>query len=61
MEYLSEFTHSLKRPPDLVTDEAGVSYLLFDCLTCGSEVALRLDSDDRVDGMAIIPPERRTA
>jgi len=61
MEYLSECTHTLRRPPDLVTDVAGVSYLLFDCLTCGCEVALRLDADDQVDGIAIITPQQRAA
>ena len=61
MDFPSECTHTLRRPPDLVTDAAGVSYLLFDCLTCGCEVALRLDADDRVDGIAIIPPQQKAA
>jgi len=58
---LAECTHALKRVPDLVTDVSGVSYLLFECLTCGSDVALRLDSDDMIDGIAIIPPEQKAA
>ena len=61
MELLAKCTHALKRPPDLVTDTAGVSYLLFECLTCGCEVALRLDEDDRIDGIAITPPAQKAA
>ena len=61
MQPLSKCTHTLKRQPDLVTDVEGVSYLIFECLTCGSDVALRLDANDQVDGIAIVSPEQKAA
>ena len=30
--------HQLNRPPDLVTDSEGTSYLLFECFLCGCEL-----------------------
>lgn len=57
----SRTTHTLKRQPDLVTDVEGVSYLIFECLTCGCDVALRLDANDRVNGIAIVSPEQQAA
>ncbi len=53
--------HQLKRPPDLVKDADGVSFLLFECLRCGCRVSLRLDSEGEIDGEFIIPPERKRA
>jgi len=51
----------LKRPPDLVTDDAGVSYLLFKCLLCGCEIGLRLNSEGEIEGEFIVPSVRRCA
>ena len=53
--------HQLKRPPDVVTDVEGVSYLLFECMLCGCEISLRLDSQGEFDGEFIVPPERKRA
>jgi len=53
--------HQLKRPPDLVTDAEGVSYLLFECLLCGCGIGLRLDSRGEIDGEFIIPSQRKCA
>ncbi len=53
--------HQLKRPPDLVTDVDGVSYLMFECILCGCGISLRLDSEGEIDGEFILPPERRCA
>jgi len=36
--------HQLNRPPDLVEDVDGVTYLVFECLRCGCGISLRLDS-----------------
>jgi len=52
--------HQLTRPPDLI-DVDGVSYLLFECILCGCEISLRLDSDGEIDGEFIVPPERKRA
>lgn len=48
--YLKPCQHQLARPPDLVTDSDGVSYLLFECVLCGCQVILRLDSEGEIDG-----------
>ncbi len=53
--------HQLTRPPDLVTGADGVSYLLFECMLCGCETSLRLDSEGEVDGEFIPQPERKRA
>ena len=52
--------HQLKRPPDLVTDVEGVSYLLFECILCGCQFGLTLDWKGEVDREVIIPPERKS-
>jgi len=51
----------LERPPELVTDTDGISYLLFECMLCGCEISLRLDSEGEVDGEFILQPERKRA
>jgi len=53
--------HQLKRPPDLVKDGEGVSYLLFECILCGCGISLKLDSEGDIVGEFIIPPERKCA
>jgi hypothetical protein len=53
--------HQLHRPPDLVTDVGGFSYLLFECLLCGFGISLRLDSEGEIDGEFIIPPAEKCA
>jgi hypothetical protein len=53
--------HQLERPPDLVTDVGGVSYLLFECVLCGCGISLRLDSEGEVDGEFNIPRARKCA
>jgi hypothetical protein len=53
--------HQLKRPPDLVTDGAGDSLLLFECLVCGCGIALKLDSQGVVDAEVILPPTQKCA
>jgi hypothetical protein len=53
--------HQLKRPPDLVTDSEGISYLLFECVLCGCGIGLRLDSEGEIDGEFLVPPERKCA
>jgi hypothetical protein len=53
--------HQLKRPPDLVKDVDGVSFLLFECLVCGCGVSLRFDSEGEIDGEFIIPPALKCA
>ena len=53
--------HQLSRPPELVTDVEGVSYLLFECLLCGSEIGLKLSPDGDVEDEFIIPTARRYA
>ena len=51
--------HQLNRPPDLVTDAEGVSYLVFECILCGCQISLRLDSQGEIDGEFILPVRRR--
>ena len=53
--------HQLKRPPDLLEDVDGVTYLVFECLRCGCGISLRFDSKGELDGEFIIPPERKRA
>jgi hypothetical protein len=50
--------HLLNRPPDLVTDAEGVSYLLFECVLWGCQIGLRLDSAGEIDGEFIVPRKR---
>jgi hypothetical protein len=49
------------RPPEVVTDAVGTSFLLFECILCGCDITLRLDSEGEVDGEFVIPPERKCA
>src|SRR5690349_178381 len=42
--------HQLSRPPDLVTSAEDVIYLVFDCILCGCQVSLRLNSEGEIDG-----------
>jgi hypothetical protein len=53
--------HQLKRPPDLVTDGEGVSYLLFECFLCGCGIGLQLGSGGEINGEFILPPEQKCA
>jgi len=46
--------HQLKRPPDLVSDSEGVSYLLFECLLCGCGISMRLNGEGETDGEFVI-------
>jgi hypothetical protein len=48
--YFKPCQQQLARPPDLVTDRDGVSYLLFESVLCGRQVILRLDSEGEIDG-----------
>jgi hypothetical protein len=58
---LQSCRHQLKRPPDLVTDVGGTSYLLFECILCGCGISLRLDSEGEIDGEFIFPRARKCA
>ena len=53
--------HQLKRPPDSFTDITGVSVLIFECILCGCQFSLTLDSKGEVDREYIIPPQRKSA
>jgi hypothetical protein len=53
--------HQLRRPPDLVKDDDGASYLIFECILCGCGISLRLDSEGEIDGEFILAPERKCA
>ena len=53
--------HQLKHPPDCVTDSEGFSYLVFECILCGCEISLQLNSEDEVDLETVIPPARKLA
>jgi hypothetical protein len=56
---LQPYQHQLSRPPDLVTSAEGVTYLVFDCILCGCQISLRLDSEGEIDGEFVLPPERK--
>jgi len=58
---LQSCQHQLKRPPDLVTDDEGISFLLFECILCGCGISLRLDARGEIDGEFIIPSARKCA
>jgi hypothetical protein len=53
--------HQLKHPPDSVTDSEGFSYRVFECILCGCEISLQLNSEDEVDLETVIPPARKLA
>jgi hypothetical protein len=53
--------HQLDRPPELASDVDGVSYLVFECVLCGCEVSLRLNSEGEIDGEFIVPPSSKRA
>jgi hypothetical protein len=62
MEYdVQPCRHQLKRPPDSCTDVTGLSYLIFECILCGCQFGLTLDSNGVADREFIIPPERKRA
>jgi len=44
-----------------VTDADDISYLLFECILCGCQISLRLDSEGEINGEFIVPPERKRA
>lgn len=53
--------HQLDRPPEVTSDVDGVSYLVFECVLCGCEVSLRLNSEGEIDGEFIVPPSSKRA
>ena len=53
--------HQLNRPPDLVRDAEGVSYLVFNCILWGCQISLRLDSKGEIDGEFILPHKGKPA
>ena len=53
--------HQLSRPPELVTNSEGTSFLLFDCLLCGCAISLRLNAEGVVDGEFVVPPALKCA
>jgi len=56
MEFDVPCRHQLKRPPDSFTDVTGLSFLIFECILCGCQFGLTLDSKREVDREYIIPP-----
>ncbi len=53
--------HQLKRPPDLVTDSEGVSYVLFECFLCGCGISIRLNTEGEIEGEFVIPAAGKCA
>jgi hypothetical protein len=53
--------HQLQRPPDLVSNGEGVSYLLFECLLCGCGIGMRLNPEGEIEGEFVIPAARKCA
>jgi hypothetical protein len=53
--------HRLKRAPELVTDDEGISFLVFECVLCGCGISLRLNARGEIDGEFVIPPARKCA
>ena len=53
--------HQLDRPPELIADVEGGSYLLFECVLCGCGIALRLNAEGEINGEFVIPPARKSA
>ena len=53
--------HQLKRLPESFTDATGDSFLVFECILCGSEITLMLDSEGEVVDEYVLPPERKSA
>jgi len=53
--------HQLKRPPELLVDGTGETVLLYECLICGSEFGLSLNSQGEADRMVVLPPSRKCA
>jgi hypothetical protein len=53
--------HQLSRPPELITDIEGTSYLLFECVLCGCGISLRLNAEGEIDGEIVIPAARKCA
>jgi len=53
--------HQLERPPDLVTDSEGVSYLLFECFLCGCGIGMRLNAQGEFASEFVIPAARKCA
>ena len=52
--------HPLKDVPGIATDGDGVSYLLFECLLCGSKIGVRLSAEGEVAEEFILSAQRRS-
>ena len=61
MEPTERCKHQLKRPPDLFVGGVGEKVLLYECLICGFQFALSLNSEGEVDRMVVLPLTQKCA
>jgi len=53
--------HQLKRPPDLLVDGVGKTVLLYECIICGLQFGMELNSEGEVQRMVVLPPAQKCA
>ena len=53
--------HQLKRLPELLVDATGETVLIYECVICGRQFGLSLNSEGEVGRMVVLPPAGRCA
>jgi len=53
--------HQLKRLPELLVDGVGETVLFYECVICGFQFGLILNSEGEVDRTVILPPAQKCA
>jgi len=52
--------HQLKRPPEALLD-TGETVMIYECVICGAQFALSVNSEGEVERMIMLPPAGRCA
>ena len=53
--------HQLKRPPEVLVDATGETVMIYECLICGAQFGLSLNSEGEVERMMMLPPAGKCA
>jgi len=61
MQFAETCKHQLQRPPEQLVDATGETVLLYECVICGLQFGLSLNSQDEVGRMIILPPAGKCA
>ena len=53
--------HPLKHPPEVLVDATGETVMVYECLICGAQFGLSLNSEGEVERMMMLPPAGKCA